>query len=430
MQHETYERKLNNGSRLAVVHVPNAPVFEIETVVQSGFRLAPEGQYELPHLLEHLAFEGSKNYPDAQKFRYELERYGIYHNAWTNFYRNGFVLYGAIEYWHHITDFALEQLVNPLFGEEEIEQQKKVVENELIGKQNNPDQRPFYLMHQIHKNHQVQDYIDRLQGLKTISRDDIAKYYQALYHPANMLFLVVGDLPQERVDEIAEIIEIATADLPIKPSVDNQPLLPEAPRQTLHCIDYPYAESAVLGLSLFRPGYSADHDMAAIVMRTIIGGGMYARIFQKARKLGLTYSMSSGFSNDLDMSDFYFDDKTQSQHVVPLVELVLRELEAIARAEFTDEELERAIGFRSGIHATRFQTATSVMDWYAGHYVGALPKDDPEEFISKLQAVTRDDIMAAGEYLLHRSNPFRLLAVAGQDVDKKALQDLIDGFGV
>ncbi len=430
MQHETYERTLKNGNRLAVIHVPGAPVYQFETIVQSGFQHAPKGLYELPHLLEHLAFEGSDNYPDAQKFRYELERYGIYHNAWTNFYRNGYVLYGAIEYWEHITQLALEQLLHPLFRDEEIAQQKQVVENELVGKRNNPDHRVFHLLYRLQKNMLAQDYDERLKGLHRITRQDVLDYYAKLYHPANMLHVVVGDMSEDRAEKIMGLIDAAMAGTKQRRALEDEIVQPTVSRPNVYVQEYPYEESAVFGLSFFQPGFYDAETLPLGLLRTIFGVGMYSRIFQKARRQGLTYSLNSGVSSDKEMLDLFFDDKTQVRHLVPLLELIFAELASITQGDFSDEELDRAVGFLSGHHAVRFQTATSFVSWYSPHYVQGLPKRDPEAFHAELQAVTREQIMAAGQLVLARDNPHRLLAVAGQGVKAAELQQLLDGFGV
>ena len=430
MKHQTYQRKLKNGNRLAIIHVPTSPIFQFETIVESGFGLAKKDHFELPHLLEHLAFEGSKNYPDAQKFRFELEKYGIYHNARTSFYNNGYELYGAMQYWQHITNFALEQLLHPLFRQLEIDQQKEVVQNELTGKLNNPDSRPGYLLYQLQKNGRVQDYPKRLQGLKKITRQDIQDYYQKLYHPANMLHLVVGDLPTKRVDELAQIIESSMTHLPKKPAVKNPSLLPKPAKQSVHVLDYPYPESAVLSMSILKPGFNDEHYLGLRLLQTMLGSGTYSRLFQKARRAGLTYSIGSGVSTDKEMTDFYIYDKTQAKHILPLVELVLSEVMDLADGNFSEQEFERAVGFEVGRHAVKFQTAMSYLGWYADVYIDGLPLKHPDDFIAELQTTTKDDIIAAAKWLFAKDNMHRYLVVAGQGIDQPGLQKLLDGFGV
>lgn len=430
MHHEIIERKLSNGSRLAVVHVPGAPIFRFETIVESGHRLAKPEHYELSHLLEHLAFEGSKNFKDPQQFSYELERFGIYHNARTNFYINGYELYGAINYWEHITKFALEQLVNPIFSEKVIKQQIEVVTNELTSRMNGADSRAGYMVYQLQKNGQVPSFADRIKTLKDITLQDVQSFYDELYHPSNMLHLLVGDVPPERLNMITTMIEEATSDMPKKPAVVNEPLLADKPKQIVHTIDYPYKESAVFELSLFQPGHNEDHAMGLGILQTMLAGGTYARLFQKARAAGLTYTMGAAYSYDKELNEMYLYDKTQPQHVVPLIELALGEIEDIAQGNFTDEELERAIGFRVGQHAVKFQTAMSYLGWYAGYFIDGMQRRDPDTFAQKIQATTREDVIAAGKFLFPKGDPYRYLVVAGSGVDQVALEKLLKNFGV
>lgn len=431
MQHETYLRQLPAGNRLAVIHVPGAPIFQIETLVNSGHRYTDAEHYELPHLLEHLAFEGTKNYPDATKYQFELERYGIYHNASTSHDRNAYVLYGAIEYWERITQFALDQLANPLFRDEDIAQEKLIITNELTSRISQADSMAGYRLHQLLSNDQPPEWSERIKTLDAISRDDILEFYQRLYQPANYIHIITGDLPEGRVDTIGQLIGAALAGQKKRPPVDAAPILPEEPKQSTHLLAYPHKESANFVLTFFQPGF---HEMAYAPMRifsTLLGHGMYARFHSKLRKSGLTYSTSSGYSSGAALSDYWVADKTQPQNIVPAIRLILDEIASVARGEFSDEEFERAIGYEVGSFATSFQTAISYSNWYSADYVSGLPLLPPEEALARLKAVQPKDIQHFATQHVQRSNPYRYLVAALPDQKIGAeLDSLFSSFDI
>ena len=49
MKHDTYERKLKSGARLVVINAPGSPIFDLETIVNSGYRYSERATFELPH---------------------------------------------------------------------------------------------------------------------------------------------------------------------------------------------------------------------------------------------------------------------------------------------------------------------------------------------------------------------------------------------
>ena len=374
MKHDTYERTLKSGARLVVINVPGSPIFELETVVNSGYRFSDPVTFELPHLLEHLAFEGSKNYPDPQTFNFETERYGIYHNAWTGQYRNGYVFYGAMEYWDHIVGLGMEQLLHPSFRQASIDEQKEVVKNELTGKMNNANARCGYLMYQLSTNGLIPDYPERILSLKKITRQHILDYYKRLYYPKNFVHLVTGDLPTERVDELALAIEAAQSHLKQGEAIENQPILPDTPEKVVYQLEHPFEESANFSFKIFQTGFDEERYPAMHILSMMLNGGWYSRLHQKARRAGLSYSIGSNFGTDHDESSLAVYDQTQAQHVLPLVKLFLDEIEDLARGNFTDTELDRAKGYVIGRHAVRFQTASSITNWYADAQARVYPR--------------------------------------------------------
>lgn len=430
MKHEVFERRLASGARFFVVNVPQSPIFEMETIVDSGHRFAKPGQYELPHLLEHLALEGSKRFPDPQDFQYEIERYGIYHNAWTSIYKNGYVFYGAMEYWEHIADLSMEQLLHPIFQPEAIKQQTEVVINELTGRMNNARGRAGWQLYRLEKNGQVPDWPERIASLESITRSDITAFYKRYYHPSNFIHVVTGDLPEERVDELVKMLEVSQAGR-IKRKVDGNPaIIPDKPKSSVMLLDYPFEETVSFSMHIFRPGFDEAKFEPMQLFATMLSGGSYSRIHQKVRHAGLGYSVGANFNGDSEKGVISIWDESRSKHFIPLLRLVLGEVEDLARGNFTDRELERARGYSLGRQATRFQTALSITSWYSGAYIDDLPLISPDETAEILRNVTREQIIEAAQYYCAKDDAYRYLVASTQHGGQKELEKLVADFGV
>ncbi|MCC7543811.1 insulinase family protein [bacterium] len=434
MKHETYEIPLKNGGRLVVIHVPGSPIFHLETHVNSGHRFAKKSQYELPHLLEHLALEGSKRFPDPRTIRFELEKYGIYHNAFTSLDRNWYEFYGAKEYMTHIVDLAYEWLLEPTFTEEAIAQQKQVVENELTQRDANVEQRLGYAMYQATKNGLVPSWKQRIKSMSTISRQDILDYHATYYRPSNLTHMITGDLPKSQVTVIQQQIEDKLAGMPSGKRQTMTPVIPTSPKAMTIAVDHPEKSAVQFDLSFVLPGFDAEFDKQHFtslrIFQTIQAAGLYARLFEKTRAAGLTYTigMEIGANQEFSFLDIY--DKVKPENMQPLLELVFAEMRAVAAGGFTDEELERAIGFRVGKMALRFQTALNFTSWYEDAYIYGMPLYSPDDVLRELQAVTRDSVVEAVRRFFTAGELQRRLGVASAAKLDPAVEQLVRDFKI
>ena len=215
MKHTLHQTKLNSGTRILFVNVPGSRSYYFNTICNAGYNYASYDKFELPHLLEHLAFEGSKKFPELGQMSYELERLGGWYNAYTDTADITYFLIGSIVDYRKITELGLEQYTSPLFRPKNIAEQKKVVEREFKRSIDNDDDRIRNLtMSRLFPDRPVfaQQRIDTLKG---ISKDDIESYYKATHTQANTVFVISGDLDSSKQKVITEMIAKSLSALPV-----------------------------------------------------------------------------------------------------------------------------------------------------------------------------------------------------------------------
>src|SRR5437899_2033557 len=84
MQHEVSQHQLAGGAKLLVINMPNASSFYFGSYVRAGWRFSPRQKLDMPHLIEHLAFEGNESFPNPVDFKFAIEKTGTYTNATTS----------------------------------------------------------------------------------------------------------------------------------------------------------------------------------------------------------------------------------------------------------------------------------------------------------------------------------------------------------
>ena len=147
LPHTVEEIVLKNGIRGLLIDVPGSSVvnYEIHFLAGNHYSPSPEVQ-QTAHLMEHLAFGGTKEFPTQEQFSQEFTKNGAYHNAGTAEYEMSYYADCALMEWDRILDLQKSAITEPLFTEEILQAEKGNVREELTGQANNR-------RHHLAKNH-------------------------------------------------------------------------------------------------------------------------------------------------------------------------------------------------------------------------------------------------------------------------------------
>ena len=134
MKHTVEEIHLRNGARGLLINIPGASVMSTRVQFRAGMLYAKNSKvYEIPHVVEHLAFGANAKFHDEQAFEAEFTKYGAYHNAWTSDISVCYETECADFEWDRIMDLQRVSICEPRFNEEELKAEKANVRSELMG---------------------------------------------------------------------------------------------------------------------------------------------------------------------------------------------------------------------------------------------------------------------------------------------------------
>lgn len=418
MQHETKVYELDSGARLLVVNIPNTISFYWASHIRGGFNYAPTAIYEMPHLLEHLAFEGTKSYPDSYKFKAEVEKNGAYYNAFTG---RDFVWYefaGNPEEMGRIVDINFSQMFEPLLDSERIEQQQKVIRQEWSRNKENDAHRSNYYNWLAIKPTAYPDIDERMATVQRVTSEDLKEFHAEHYVAANIDFVVAGDLNRASVKSLISQLNRHLSKIP----KGQQHAFKEIPfgdfgDKVVTKEPYKKLQSRFI-LDFLKTERSSQPEGAAIrVLSTILGTGMGSRLFQKARERGLTYAINSGMWRGEDHTALLIVGETEVQNLRPLIELSASELADISSDGFSDEELDRAKGFIVGSIRRGYQTPAQYAGWYDNDFLRGREMVSLEDWIADIEKVDRSAISNAAKKYAKAEN--MLLTMVGQDLEEK-----------
>ena len=135
----TEQITLDNGTVIIFEEVPNSETVSIGAYIKTG--TADEGDYPegIAHFVEHMLFKGSKHYT-RQQLSTEFDKIGGYNNAYTTKMYTCYFCKTLKRFERKATDLLLDMVKNPLFIEEEIEREKKVILEEIKMVEDTPEE--------------------------------------------------------------------------------------------------------------------------------------------------------------------------------------------------------------------------------------------------------------------------------------------------
>lgn len=429
MQHETKIHELVGGAKLLSIHIPNTISFYWSSYIRGGFRYAQQNLYELPHLLEHMAFEGTKTYPNPYDFKAEVEKNGAYYNAHTG---QDFVWYdfaGNPEELERIVDLNFSQMFEPIIDAERISQQQKVIEQEWSRRKENDGSRLSYYNWLALKPTEYPDIDERIATVHRATDSNLKRFHDVHYGAANITFVVSGDFSQTRIEQLKTQLNRHLAKVP-KGKKHDFVDVPFGKYAGKIVTKQPYKEKqSHFYLSFVTPSRASDETAAALrVLTTMLCGGMGSRLMLKARERGLTYGISAGMNRQSDLTSVGIFSQTELQNLQPLVELASQELADAAAGGFKDYELDRAKGYIVGSIRRSFQTPAQYAGWYDDDFIRERELGSPEDWVAQIEKIDRAKITEAAERYVGADK--MLLTMIGKDLEaeKDNYQKLLSSY--
>ncbi len=194
------QRELDNGLQVILVRNPTVPLVTIEIAVKTG-ATCESPQYDgLAHLYEHMFFKGNKTLPTQEAFKKRVRELGIIYNGATSTERVYYFITLGSERIEEGLKFMNDAIRYPLFNEEELEREKKVVLNEYDRNESQPE---FHLRRNMNKLI-YWEYFSRIniigyrEVISTATPRKMRYFQKRYYIPNNSALIICGDIDQEK----------------------------------------------------------------------------------------------------------------------------------------------------------------------------------------------------------------------------------------
>jgi zinc protease len=368
-----YERyQLDNGLDV-ILHVDHAsPQVVVNTWYDVGAKDEVAGRTGFAHLFEHLMFMGTVRLP-ADGFDVQMERHGGWNNAWTSEDATDYYDVGP----SHLTRLLLWMEADRMDGlskamtQEKLDKQRDVVRNERRQSyEDSPYGVAWIAMPEVmypEGHPYAHTVIGSHADLEAATVDDVTRFFDTWYVPANAGLVVAGDI--DPVETKAWIAKTFGA-VPKRPTPqrDAPPAPVEKPVKPLtELTDQVQASRSFV--TWHTPAAFAPGDAAMDVLSGVLSTGRASRLYSRlvTREAAATEVDTGQWSQQYG-SIFLAVITPAEGHTCEEVErLVHEEIARLAKEGPTDSELTRVkaelkVSFLRGLED--LQTRASLLNRY------------------------------------------------------------------
>src|ERR1035437_8428549 len=306
--------------------------------IKSGSRCEPAEANGISHFVEHMLFKGTRS-RSAQHIAREMDSIGGNLDAFTGKETICFNVKSLAEHVPIALDVLADLVLNPTFAAPDIERERGVILEEIKIDEDNPD----VLVHELFmqafwKNHPLGWPI--LGTSKTVARLDrqsLLAYHGDRFHGSNMIFSAAGNLDHERFAEaVAEKFSTLAGGATL-----HELAAPEAGARIV-LRNKKSLEQVQICLGVPAPPITDESRYATLILNTVLGGGMTARLSQTTREeRGMAYSISSDLSPYRDARPLCVYAGTSRATALEVVDLILDEFRKLKESLLHDEERVR-----------------------------------------------------------------------------------------
>jgi len=410
--------ELDNGLDLILVEKHDVPLVTIEVAVKTGSFTELPHTNGLSHLYEHMFFKGNAALPTQEAYMARMSELGITFNGTTSTERVNYFVTLPSRNFAPGMEFMADALLSPLFNEEELVKERRVV----IGEYDRNEANPQHFLREGLREHLYGDQAYRKNPLGerevilSATADTMRAFKEEFYVPNNSALLIVGDVNRTEAKVLAEQLfgPRSWARGPDPHAVPRAPL-PRLSETETFLVEQP---TEVVTMSAAWPGPDVGRDERATFVADVWGtlcGLQHARFQRTFRESGLTNAVNLYYYTQREGGEISFSAVVRDPaRFLEVRDTMLDEVAAMAEAGYWSAEeialakrnlrISRAFEAESGedfCHTLSFWWASAGFDYY-------------RRYLDETDSVTAEELREfARNYLVGR--PFVLGALASEE---------------
>ena len=391
--------RLSSGLAVITDSMPHLESASLGVWVGAGSRDERPDEHGISHLLEHMAFKGTKR-RTARQIAETIEAVGGDLNAATSVESTGYfarVLKADVSL---ALDVLSDILSEPTFDPEELKREQNVIVQEIGATEDAPDDLVFDRLQEIAFPGQPvgRSILGTPETVRSFTPARLRSYLARNYRGPDMIVAAAGAVSHQQVVAEAEARFASFAG-----SAGPQPdaaTFSGGTRVETRDLEQVHIAMALHGVPV------KDASLHSLqVFTSVLGGGMSSRLFQEVREnRGLCYTSSAFHMPYSDTGLFGLYAGTDEADAPELMRVVIDQIgnatETLNQAEVNRAKAQMKAGLLMALESSEARVAQIARQMLA--YGRPIPL---EEIVAKVDAVTVESARAAGRALVERGRP-------------------------
>ncbi|WP_442846891.1 insulinase family protein [Leeuwenhoekiella sp. H156] len=325
---------------------------------------------------------------------------------------------GLSQYANRILELLADAAINPNFTQEEFAKEQKLLIEGLKTNEKSVEAAASTVSRALlyGKDHPKGEF-ETPEGVEKVTLADAKAFYDKAFIPNNAYLVVVGDVDFKDIKkEITKNFE----DWKPGSALSNEYKTPENVATTeINFVDMPNAvQSQVIVENLVDLKMSDPDYFPVLMANQILGGGGEGRLFLNLREdKGYTYGAYSGIGNDkYGKTAFSASASVRNMVTDSSVVAFLEEIDRIRQEPVSEKDLKNAKAKYVGSFVRSLEQPATVARFALNIETENLPKDFYQNYLSKINAVTLEDVQRVAKKYFLADNARIIIAGKGSEV--------------
>jgi len=391
--------RLASGLSVLTDDMPHLQTAALGVWVGAGSRDERPDEHGISHLLEHMAFKGTRR-RTARQIAEEIEAVGGDLNAATSVETTAYyarVLKGDVPL---ALDVLSDILSEPTFDADELRREQNVIVQEIGATEDAPDDLVFDRLQEtaFPKQSVGRSILGTPDTVRSFTSARLRAYLGRNYRGPDMLIAAAGAIEHERI--------VAEAEKRFASFVGPAAPAPE-PAHFHGGTRVEPRDLEQVHIAFALEGLPVRHDalFSLQVFTNVLGGGMSSRLFQEVReKRGLCYTISAFHMPYADTGLFGLYAGTDQADAPELMSVTIDQIagatETLNETEVARAKAQMKAGLLMALESSEARIGQLARQMLA--YGRPIPL---EEIVAKIDAVTVQSARATGRALIGRAKP-------------------------
>lgn len=273
------------------------------------------------HFIEHMCFKGTRDYPNSKKLLVEFDKMGADFNAYTEKRLTCYHVKIGNDSIQNCIHIMADMLMNSTFIKKEYDKEYKVVIEENIKNENDPEVIVDENMDKLlYKGSAFEYEIDNLRfHKKKMDYEKVMEYYKSFYIPSRFVLSIVTNTPFETIKSILKKSYFMKNVLPTNQYILNRNINFNIEPQSK--IQYLLQKKVGIVTNLLMIGFRTCSDLSddkypLILIKNMMNdlSGRLAMLLREEH--GLTYTSNATTNYYENVGDFIFFAETDSKKLI------------------------------------------------------------------------------------------------------------------